>query len=444
MPGSTYSVPRKFLVDNQYRLTENVDFMKERVPTFFDSWRSPVHRWYGIVPGFSYASVAKSLVEEGMTSSNKLVLDPFAGSGTTVVTAKAMGITSIGVEAHPLLALAAKTKTFWDFKNYDLNLEFGSFMSSVKDVVSHSGQIDTTIMPEFVTKLYDAETLRQLLSVRGLISDIENEHLRSLYTLALIRALKQTTFSKVDGIYLAPESKKKSRKGVVEALAQNLSVMFSDLTLVQQLEYADSMIILGDARRMLGIEDSAIDFAYTSPPYLNNFDYAEMTRLELYFLGMAKSWKEITRTVREKLLTNTTTQVSPEQRAGLRIEEEMPVHVRAFVEESQKRLYRARNVKSGKKDYDIILVKYFNEMHRHFKEMVRVLKPGARYVMTLGDSALYGVHIPTDELLRDVALGAGFRAADIEMLRARGNRSNIDKAKRPRTVLREVRLHLLR
>ena len=45
----------------------------------------------------------------------------------------------------------------------------------------------------------------------------------------------------------------------------------------------------------------------TSPPYLNNFDFAEMARMELYFGRVAESWREITDLVRSKLFARTTT-----------------------------------------------------------------------------------------------------------------------------------------
>lgn len=441
---SNYSVPQKFLVGYQTRLTD-LSFSIERSPTFFDSKRSPIHRWYGLVPGFSYASVTNALLQNEITSGSKVVLDPFVGCGTTVVTAKGLGIKSIGVEAHSLLAFVAKTKTFWDFQDYNLKHEVASFLSKIKTTLAKGDYANTDNLPPFVAKLYDGDILDRLVTIRETIkNEVKDLHLKDLYTLALLRTLRETTYAKVDGIYIAPESRKKTRKAVLEAIFSNLTMMVSDLLLVQRLNYAESTIIEGDCRSLTQIGDESIDFAYTSPPYLNNFDYAEMTRLELYFLEMASNWQDITRNVRQKLLTNTTTQVTDSMRRDLHANEDIPIHAKAFIEEVRKRLAEIRTTKGGRKDYDIIVVRYFNEMHQHFREMHRVLRPGASYILTLGDSALYGVHIPTEELLRDIALGVGFKAGDVELLRNRGTRSNIDIKKRPRVSLREVRLHLLK
>lgn len=57
------------------------------------------------------------------------------------------------------------------------------------------------------------------------------------------------------------------------------------------------------------ISNESVDHVFTSPPYLNNFDYSDRTRLELYFWGLAKNWKDITDRVRSKLMTSATTQI---------------------------------------------------------------------------------------------------------------------------------------
>lgn len=442
MSTKLYTIPSKVLISRQSSVTDQI-FKVEQSPTFFDSKKSPIHRWYGIVPGFSHASVVRSFLDNGVARDSGTVLDPFAGCGTTNVAAKVFGVRSIGVEAHPLLAMVARIKTTWDFKGYDLLRESNSFVEKASQLLPQQSRLCNP--PNFIVKLYDEATLGELLALRELIRfRVRDAKLRDLYTLALLRTLRETTYAKVDGIYIAPETKKKSRKEVIEAFREALNMIISDLLIVQNIDYAESTIIQGDSRAMPEISDNSISFAFTSPPYLNNFDYAEMTRLELYFLEMAHDWNSITKNVRSKLITNTTTQVNSTDRERLRVVDEIPTNTCAFIERAQSELASIRVTKVGKKDYDIIIVKYFNDMWKHFKEMYRVLRPNSVYMLTLGDSALYGIHIPTDEILRDIALGIGFKGGDIELLRKRGDKSQIDFDKRPRMPLREIRLRLLR
>jgi len=55
-------------------------------------------------------------------------------------------------------------------------------------------------------------------------------------------------------------------------------------------------------------------------------------------------------------------------------------------------------------------------------EVYRVLKNSALAVFVLGDSAPYGVHIPTDDLIGKLGLGAGFADYRIRVLRTRGDK----------------------
>ena len=69
-----------------------------------------------------------------------------------------------------------------------------------------------------------------------------------------------------------------------------------------------------------------------------------------------------------------------------------------------------------------MVAQYFNDMTLALIDSFRVLKPGACFMLILGDSAPYGVHIPTEEILGEIGLGAGFKEYSICKLRERGNK----------------------
>lgn len=144
---------------------------------------------------------------------------------------------------------------------------------------------------------------------------------------------------------------------------------------------------------MRDVDDESIDIVVTSPPYLNNFDFAEMTRMLLYFWGIAESWADITNKVRSKLIVNTTTALKGHKSKQQQYREGIPSVVLDHLDELVLALAEQRKVRAGKKEYDFLVYPYFCELTRVVRECYRCMKPGAPIHFMISDAALYGVHI---------------------------------------------------
>ena len=183
---------------------------------------------------------------------------------------------------------------------------------------------------------------------------------------------------------------------------------------------------MGDARQFASYADSeSVDLIVTSPPYLNNYDYADRTRLETYFWGIHGSWADITRDVRDHLIMAATTQVrmtSMNGIVGCPMIRELDREIHSELLDIITRLKHMRSVKSGGKTYDYMVAGYFEDMLQVLKGAWDVLKPGGHFVLVLGDSAPYGVHIPTEEIVGRLAVSAGFSSYHIEQIRTRGGK----------------------
>src|SRR5262245_46039588 len=73
----------------------------------------PIHAWYRFVLSFPPHLVRQYISAFGLTRSD-LLLDPFCGTGTTLVEARKQGLASVGCDAHPFAALVSRVKTNWD------------------------------------------------------------------------------------------------------------------------------------------------------------------------------------------------------------------------------------------------------------------------------------------------------------------------------------------
>ena len=210
------------------------------------------------------------------------------------------------------------------------------------------------------------------------------------------------------------------------------------------IPFGRAQIVEGDSRQEQNIDANSIDLAFTSPPYLNNYDYADRTRLEMYFWGEALTWGDITERVRTRLMMSATTQINRSDYDQKHLlNEDLGLLLPSMTVELREKiavLSQLRLQKGGKKSYDIMVAGYFNDMLCVIRETFRILKPGASFVLILGDSAPYGVYIPTHTYLGEIGKAIGFVSYEVEQLRTRGGKWK-DNPQRHSVPLQECILH---
>lgn len=415
--------------------------------TFKDSLRAPIHNWFPYPAGFSNKAVEHAIKKFSITQGH-LIYDPFTGTGTTNVVAKSSGIGSIGMEAHPFIYFVAKTKTHWEIQ-LQVVLDGIDRIEKLSRKIALKERAVAKKFPELVGKCFSKNTLASLYGIR---ESIKTERFEATYTnffnLALACILRPCASVATGWPYIAPNKKKTgNEKDVFKTFSEMTLKMYGDIQRSKTLpSKAKCDIVQGDARNTTEyVEDSSADLIFTSPPYLNNYDYADRTRLEMYFFGWANDWGGISQKVRTKLIMSATTQINRGQyRAGdLLLPEIKKVNPKIARQLQMKidQLSSMRDTKGGKKSYDILVGGYFNDMFQVLVDCFRILKKGRTFALILGDSAPYGVHIPTETFLGEMGLSIGFRDYDVEMLRRRGEKWK-GNPQRHKIPLRESILYL--
>jgi DNA modification methylase len=419
--------------------------------TFKDSLRAPIHNWFTYPAGFSYKAVESSLRMHGIQQ-GQVIYDPFMGSGTTNLVAKKYAINSYGVEAHPFVFRITRTKLNWDI---DLNT-ISNHLREVELLVRKQKQtlngFDADLrlkqeFPELVLKCFAQNTLLDLLLIRNAIHEGEfAQEVRDIFFVGLTSILRQVSTAATGWPYIAPNKQKTTslNKDALQEFVRQVHKMAKDISVTIETanpHYKEShhQIFNADSRDVqVLVPDRSIDHVFTSPPYLNNFDYADRTRLELYFWGEAKNWNEISKNIRTRLITSATTQIARDD-PKYDLSDELRLvspDVHNFLRDSVHNLSQLRLGRGGKKSYDHLVSGYFNDMLQIISEVFRVLKHNTQAVFVLGDSAPYGVHIPTDELIGKIGLGVGFSQYRIDILRERGGKWK-DNPQRHDQALRE-------
>lgn len=351
------------------------------------------------------------------------LLDPFSGCGTAPVAARLLGISATAYDPHPFFAVISEAKAnsalYWrDLPRIHSAIERGFSDKPAK----HYPLSDSA--NAFLSKLVEPKALSSLNSARA---ELENEDLAGnpLAILILSRILDHCCFAATDGIYKAPTSSKKPLSPEL-ALDRVITILMSD-HIEATKSGTDIQILARSSESMTELGDSSIDIVVTSPPYLNNFDFAEMTRMYLYFWQMASSWSDISNKVRSQLIVNTTTALKGHKTLQEQYRNTLPVLVQKAADNAVKLLVERRKEKAGKKEYDFLIYPYLSQMKNVLAETYRTLKSGAPFHMMVSDAALYGVHIPAPQWLAEIMVEVGFRNVQCEMIRPRGHRWILDK-----------------
>ena len=396
---------------------------KERLPTNTTTYRHPIHRWFNFIAGFSPEFVGLCL-DEIEDRSPDVLLDPFAGCATAPLVAWQRGMKVIGYEPHPVLFRIACAK----FPN-------GNALARVKKIESailtglESPQ-PVTRLPEspatFLTKLFPQPALEQLLGAKcGLkeASLLEDD----LAFLILSKILDKCSHSQTDGIYKAPESKKQAT-APAKATQDVLDMVYSDLRECSPRPSSrSSRIYSKSSQHMSEVRENSVDIVVTSPPYLNNFDFAEMTRMSLYFWDMAESWGDITKKVRSRLIVNTTTALKGHKERQDEYRGNVTDVILRELDELVVLLREQRGKRAGKKEYDYLVYPYFSQVTDVLQECYRCMRTDAPIHIMVADAALYGVHISTPQLITTIMEEIGFSDCECGFVRRRGHRWILDK-----------------
>ncbi len=392
----------------------------QRSGTFVDNMKLPIHRWFRYSAGFSAEWVVRILNNWGASRSQE-VLDPFAGSGTVQIASDQLGLKSIGVEAHPMVSRILGAKLAWASSIQQFQETAAAVLNLAEKATHRSDQ-----QASLLTRSYSPASLVELNKLRHSWQEIADDSEASELAWLAVTAILRTT-SRVGTAqwqYILPNKDKKRVEQPRDAYVRQVAMMVQDMAAMQaQVGVSKALALRGDARTLEGVADASVDFVITSPPYANNYDYADALRLEMTYWGDVSSWADIHDAVRKHLIVSSS-QHSSRERLNMHelladsVLEPIRVPLSRVVEE----LSNVRQDHGGKKHYHTMVAAYYRDLAQVFIALRRVCKPGARVAWVIGDSAPYGVYCPADVWLGELALAAGFGSHRFEQIRERNTK----------------------
>jgi len=400
-----------------------------KTTTFVDNLSSPIHRWFRYSAGFS-ASWVNQLISEHSKNKEINVFDPFAGAGTVLIQSERCGVNSIGIESHPFVAKIAQSKLYWrenptEFKNFAF-----SILEKAKKNKSFLSEY-----PPLIEKCFSKEGLTQLDKLRKeLFKNEDGSNSYHLTWLALVSILRECSgVGTAPWQYILPKKKKSNPKIPFEAFESKINLMSEDMTTRQKEKPGPSAKLLQeDVREKISVSRNWADLLITSPPYANNFDYADTTRLEMSFLKDIQSWGDLQETVRKHLIHSCTQHVSSRVKETYSILENVLLKpIKDEIIATCQELDSEKEHHGGKKNYHTMIAFYFYDMAKTWNEIRKIMKKNSLVCFVIGDSAPYGIYVPVDEWLGKLAVGRGFKSFHFEKTRDRNVKWHNRKHKVP-------------
>jgi hypothetical protein len=382
------------------------------------SSRHPFDRWYRYPAGFSPFALDLALGAVHIPDQDGMLIDPFAGTASVGTATITRGATFVGLEAHPEIAELA-----------DLKFQRRTSLSSITDVAAEviasrvPGSTETE--HDLVTRCFEETTLSELVGIRQSIVALRTNPWSTHLKWALLATLRDVASVKVGWPYQRPAlTRCAPHRDPNKRFLQRIRWMAEDLDNAPPA--LESKVIAGDSRessswhKLLGTQTA--DACVSSPPYLNNFDYADATRIELYFWGAANSWRTMCDTVRSGMIVATTQQTRIAVAAAA--EEQLAIYptFHRNICSLIKKLEGERLARGRGKEYDRVVAPYFLGVASVLSNLFEVLQPGALCAWVIGDSAPYGVYVDTPALISALAVDLGFEPVADSKVRSRGNR----------------------
>lgn len=341
-----------------------------KLATFIPNKRLPIYSWFYFKEGF-----ARDLVFELVRMfdiKNGWILDPFCGSGTTLLACKELGINAIGYDVLPISVFVSRVKT----RDYDIK----KLKKIGKRLLKEKFEKMRMNIPKFVKKYFSPYILEDVIFFREKIERLNNPE-RDFFLLALMNSTIKCSYIFKDGGVL--KVKRKPVPPLREMLRRTIKRMIKDL---EELKTKPCEIVVEERDvRCIDLEN-CIDGIITSPPYLNKIEYTKVYEIEhILFFG-----KKDVSTLRSFIGSES------------KKEEDFSI-IENFIDESM----------------PIQAKRYLKDMYVVVENLYKACKPNAMVGMVVGNGCFPDCVVEVDVILSEMANEIGFEPKQIIVLNKR-------------------------
>lgn len=391
-----------------------------RQSTFLNGTTSHVHRWFRLTPSFG-PDLVEHMIDRLAVGRNDVILDPFAGAGTTLIQAKMAGRNALGFEVNPFLHFVNQACLDWNPRSEQLRAElvrlkrdcYISESIAIEDLSDHGISIPPIHNP---TRWWRPDILVSLLFLRRGIASTNDPATRRLLTLAFAAALvPDLTNVTLGRLQLHFIDRTSDEIDVWAAFSKQVLAIAEDLDFIakHRAPHGEAKCFHHNALNPLQpAPNRKVAAVITSPPYPNRYSYVWNTRPHMYMLGFMKSRSAASELDKQTIGGTWGTATSELARGAIK-PRNAAVHI--TVGATAEAIREKDNLMAN------YVVHYFNRLCAQVERMEDICTSDFRVAYVVGNSRIKGVYVETDVLFGEMLehMGLGYRVLDIHRFRRR-------------------------
>lgn len=367
-----------------------------------------LHDWFPYLEGFS-PNFVNNLLYKYLPDA-KLILEPFAGVGTTPLSLMQRGISTAYCELNPVLRelIAAKQEALRE-DNSTLTKELEKLSKGLSKLIAKAPQ-DKTLLKTyskcFLSSVYFPENnFDKILKLKSIERKLDKKT-QKYFSIAVYSSLLEASFLKRAGD-VRFKTEKDIAKGIPaieDLVSKKLMLISNDICAINEKYKAKISLLAGDSKDLNTVKPIQADGVITSPPYLNGTNYFRNTKVELWYSEFMKTQADL-KNLRHHAIT-----------AGINdVEKESGQNVLKEV----KKVYAEISEVCYDKRIPKMIAAYFTDMKLVFQGIQKNVKRGGTICVDIGDSIYSNVHIPTHTILIKIGQSIGWKLIEEVILRER-------------------------
>lgn len=334
-------------------------------------------------------------IKKYVKDKDESILDPFTGSGTTLLEAAINGNNSYGIEIDEVAKLISRVKT----EKYNKK-EVKSIQDEFEKIISEYDNIKEYRVPEIdnLEHWFPKENIQELGKILQQINEIDNVKIKNFFKVCFVSIIKKCSYT--DDSSPKPYVSSKIKKIPANPKDEFIKIYnkyykgIEDLAKIKN--FGEVEILKGDA---LNFElETKVNLVITSPPYINAFDYGRTMRLENLWLGLLTE-NELRDKKKDYVGTEKIKMYKEKEDLSILKESEILEKVyKKIVQSDEKRA--------------LIVKKFFDDMKTNYNQVKKCLNKDGHYVIVIGDSNIRQVKVKSSEILTEIAINNGFILED--------------------------------